>query len=196
VQSNHSLSLRRGTVRGLHYQLPPAGEVKVLRCVRGAVQDVMVDLRQGSPTFLRWHAEVLTDDNLKMVYVPAGFAHGFQALEGGSAVTYQSSASYSAAHERGVRHDDPRLTIRWLVSEAVVSPKDAAWPDLDPSFPGVPAESSPGRPRGQKRPPAEGQDAPEDLAGRLARLEAENAHLRRLVDKLRSPGPVPQAADR
>jgi dTDP-4-dehydrorhamnose 3,5-epimerase len=193
AQTNFSLSLRRGIIRGLHYQVPPSAEVKLFRCVRGAVQDVMVDLRQGSPTFLRWHAEVLTEDNLKLVYVPAGVAHGFQALEDGSSVIYQSSTYYSPVHERGVRYNDPLLGIEWQVPQAVVSPKDLAWPELESSFTGValtcPADPEPGgagvagRPRGQKKPlprkrlPLEEvfaklREAEADLAGRLTVAEA------------------------
>ncbi len=137
AQMNHSLSLRRGTVRGLHYQLPPNAEVKLVRCVRGAVQDVIVDVRRGSPTFLRWHSEILTEDNLKQVYVPGGFAHGYQALVDGASVTYQTSSPYAPAHERGLRHDDPVLRIDWQVSDAIVSPKDVGWPLVDTSFAGV-----------------------------------------------------------
>jgi dTDP-4-dehydrorhamnose 3,5-epimerase len=169
AQTNHSMSLRRGTIRGLHYQVPPNAEVKLLRVVRGSIQDVMVDLRRGSPTFLRWHAEVLTEDNLKMVYVPAGIAHGYQALEDGAAVTYQSSCCYSPAHERGVRYDDPLLGIEWLVAEAIVSPKDRSWASLAPTFPGV-----------DIAPPVAG----ESRAGGIEELEAENARLKELLAKL------------
>jgi dTDP-4-dehydrorhamnose 3,5-epimerase len=196
VQANHSLSLRRGTIRGLHYQLPPHAEVKLFRCIRGAVHDVMVDLRRGSPTFLRWHAEVLSEENLKLVYVPAGFAHGFQALADGSAVTYQASSYYSPAHERGVRYNDPLLGIAWQEPEAIVSPKDLAWSNLDSRFTGValaePADGPPsaspvsGRPRGQKKPPPREQDLAEEAWTKLGELEAENARLHRLVDALRS----------
>ena len=172
AQTNYSLSLRRGIIRGLHYQLPPSAEVKLFRCCRGAVQDVMVDLRQGSPTFLRWHAEVLTEDNGKMVYVPQGFAHGFQALEDGSAVTYQSSTSYSPAHERGARYNDPLLKIEWQVPEATVSPKDLAWPDLTASFTGVALPG--GRPRGQKKPPLRKRPL-EEVFAKLRQAEADLA---------------------
>jgi dTDP-4-dehydrorhamnose 3,5-epimerase len=189
VQTNHSLSLRRGTVRGVHYQLPPAGEVKLFRCIRGAVQDVMVDLRQGSPTFLRYHAEVLTEDNLRMVYVPAGFAHGFQALADGTSVTYQASEYHSPGHERGLRFNDPLVGIAWMVTEAIVSPKDRAWPDLGTDFGGV-ALPAPSRPRGQKKPFAAGPQGPEGLEERLEALEAENAQLRRLVEELRPGRPA------
>lgn len=132
VQVNHSWSTRRGTIRGLHYQLSPFAEVKVLRCIRGAVQDVMVDLRRNSPTFLHWHSEVLSEENGKLVYVPEGFAHGFQALVDGAAVTYQSSVPYSPSHERGVRYNDPLLSIVWQVTDVILSPKDIGWPDVDP----------------------------------------------------------------
>jgi dTDP-4-dehydrorhamnose 3,5-epimerase len=137
VQTNHSVTARRGTIRGLHYQLPPAGEAKLVRCVRGSVQDVMVDLRQGSPTLLRWHSEVLSESNLRMIYVPAGFAHGYQALEDASEVTYQSSAFYTPGLEGSVRYSDPRVNISWIVHEVTVSAKDANCPLLSPDFPGV-----------------------------------------------------------
>jgi dTDP-4-dehydrorhamnose 3,5-epimerase len=99
----------------------------------------MVDLRQGSPTFLRWHSEVLSEDNLKMVYVPEGFAHGYQALEDDSAVTYQASTFYSPSHERGICYNDPLLGIEWQVPNdaVIVSAKDQAWPRLTSGFTGV-----------------------------------------------------------
>jgi dTDP-4-dehydrorhamnose 3,5-epimerase len=137
VQTNHVKTARRGTIRGLHYQAPPAPEAKIVRCVRGAVQDVMVDLRRGSPTFLHWHSEVLTDRNLLLVYAPAGFAHGYQSLEEGTEVTYQSSALYTPGLEGGVRFNDPLLKISWMVSEAILSAKDANWPLLTTNFKGV-----------------------------------------------------------
>jgi dTDP-4-dehydrorhamnose 3,5-epimerase len=137
LQTNHSVTARRGTIRGLHYQLPPAAEAKLVRCVRGSVQDVMVDLREGLPSFLQWHGEVLTDQNLRMVYVPAGFAHGYQALETGSEVTYQSSSVYTPALERCLRYADPRVNIAWMVSEVIVSAKDANCPLLSADFRGV-----------------------------------------------------------
>src|SRR5262249_51256434 len=140
VQVNHSLSARRGTIRGLHYQRLPAAEAKLFRCVRGAVQDVMVDLRRGSPTFLRWHSEVLTDLNQRMVYVPPGFAHGFQALEDDAEVTYQVTAPYTPQLQGGLRYNDPRVNIAWLVPEVIVSPKDATTPLLSPDFSGVEVE--------------------------------------------------------
>lgn len=136
-QANHSVSARRGIVRGLHYQLPPFAEAKLIRCVKGEIQDVLVDLRKGSPTFLCWHSELLSQDNRRMVYVPRGFAHGFQALTDGAEATYQSSAEYAPAHERLLRHDDPRVGIAWLAQPVLVSDKDRNAPDLPADFEGV-----------------------------------------------------------
>jgi dTDP-4-dehydrorhamnose 3,5-epimerase len=137
VQTNHSLTRQLGTIRGLHYQVPPHAEAKLVRCVRGAVQDVIVDLRRGSTSFLRWHSEVLTDRNFRMIYAPPGFAHGFQALTDDAEVTYQSSAFYAPEHERQVRFDDPRVRIIWMVPEVNVSAKDASCPDLPADFEGL-----------------------------------------------------------
>jgi dTDP-4-dehydrorhamnose 3,5-epimerase len=137
VQTNHTVTARRGTIRGLHYQRPPAGEAKLFRCVRGAVQDVVVDLRRGSPTFLRFHSVVLTDRNLRMVYAAPGCAHGFQALEDGVEVTYQVSAPYTPTLEGCLRYNDPLVNVAWMVPEVIVSEKDANCPLLTPDFRGV-----------------------------------------------------------
>jgi len=131
------MTFRRGTIRGLHYQVPPCAEVKLIRCVRGSIQDVIVDVRAGSPTFLHWHSEILSDSNLKMIYVPEGFAHGTQALEDNVEITYQSSAIYSPQHERGIHFNDPMIGIKWSVPQVIISPKDAGWPFLDGQFEGV-----------------------------------------------------------
>jgi dTDP-4-dehydrorhamnose 3,5-epimerase len=137
VQTNHVRTARRGTIRGLHYQAPPAAEAKLIRCVRGSIQDVIVDLRRGSPTFLCWHSEVLTYDNRRMVYSPPGFAHGFQALEPDSEATYQVSAYYTPRLEGCVRYNDPRVSVEWLVPDVTVSSKDAECPLLPPDFRGL-----------------------------------------------------------
>lgn len=137
VQTNHSHSIRRGTVRGLHYQHSPYAEAKLLRCIRGVVQDVMVDLRCGSSTFLQWHSEILSAAECKSVYVPPGFAHGYQALEDHSEVIYDASAPYTPTLEGRVRFDDPDIGIRWEVMPCLVSPKDASTPDLGMDFQGV-----------------------------------------------------------
>lgn len=136
-QANHSMCALAGTVRGLHYQTPPAAEAKLFRCVAGRVFDVLVDVRRGSPTFLKWHGVELAAGDFRVVYVPPGFAHGYQALTAGAEVTYQSSAEYAPALEGRVRYDDPRVGIAWPIADAVLSPKDAATPPLAADFAGV-----------------------------------------------------------
>ena len=137
VQTNQVRTTRRGTIRGLHYQTPPSAEAKLFRCVRGSVQDVMVDLRRGSPTFLRWHSEVLNEDNLRMVYCPPGFAHGFQTLESCCDVTYQVSAYYTPHLEGCIRYNDPLINVQWMASDVLVSSKDANCPLLTSDFRGL-----------------------------------------------------------
>lgn len=129
-QDNHSLSTVRGVVRGLHFQRPPEAQAKLLRVVRGAVFDVAVDIRKGSPTYGRHVAMELSAENWAQVYVPAGFAHGFCTLTENTEVLYKTSAEYSPAHERGVRWDDPDLGIAWPVTpaQAVLSARDTQWP--------------------------------------------------------------------
>ena len=133
VQVNLSTNRRRGTIRGLHWQAPPYGESKLLRCTRGAVFDVAVDLRPDSPTYRQWQGHRLDDEGRTMVFVPAGCAHGYQALEDDSEVSYQVSHAYVPGSELGIRWDDPTLQIAWPITEGViVSEKDMAWPDLTP----------------------------------------------------------------
>ena len=131
VQANHSSNARRGTLRGMHFQRAPHREVKVVRCVKGAIHDVIIDLRRGSPTYGRWEGFDLTEENGHMLYVPEGFAHGFVTLAGDTHVAYQVSHAYTPGAEGGVRWDDPAFGIAWLVAPAVVSPRDSAWPDVD-----------------------------------------------------------------
>lgn len=137
VQINNSLTGRRGTLRGLHYQLPPAGEVKVVRCVRGALWDVIVDIRPGSPTFGKWYGAELTAENRRMMYVPRGFAHAFLTLEDDTEAVYLVSAFYAPDRERGLRWNDPAINVDWPEAPTEISQKDAAWPDLDPEFHGL-----------------------------------------------------------
>jgi dTDP-4-dehydrorhamnose 3,5-epimerase len=134
VQINDSLSARMGTLRGLHYQLPPFQEVKVVRCIRGALWDCIVDLRPGSPTFKRWFGVTLSADNRTMLYVPRGFAHGFVTLSDDAEVIYLVSAPYAPDHERGLRWDDPAIGIDWPQQPAEMSDKDRDWPLFDPSY--------------------------------------------------------------
>lgn len=130
AQMNTSFSREAGTVRGLHFQRAPANESKVVRCLRGAIRDVIVDLRAGSPQFGQWEAVELTADNRDMVYVPPGFAHGFQTVLPDTELLYLHGAAYSPDHEGGVAHDDPDLGIRWALPVINLSPRDAALPRL------------------------------------------------------------------
>ena len=137
VQINHSLTARRGAVRGLHFQHPPHAELKMVSCLRGRVWDVAVDLRTGSPTFLHWHAEELTSDNARMLVIPEGCAHGFQALEPESELVYLVTAFYAPEAEGGLRYDDPRLAIAWPLPVTDLSPRDQTHPLIDAHFSGL-----------------------------------------------------------
>ena len=137
VQANLSTTTGRGTVRGMHFQRAPAAEAKLIRCVRGAVFDVAVDLRAGSPTFLRWHAVELRADDPREVFIPEGFAHGFQALTDDVQLLYFHTAPWTPACEGGLRHDDPRLAIDWPLPVAQLSERDRAHPPIGPGFEGL-----------------------------------------------------------
>jgi dTDP-4-dehydrorhamnose 3,5-epimerase len=137
VQANNSLSAKKGTLRGLHYQLVPAAEVKVVRCVRGALWDAIVDLRPDSPTYKKWFGAELTAENRLMMYVPRGFAHAILTLTDDTEAFYLVSNLYAPAEERGVRWNDPAFSIDWPIKPEEISAKDAAWPDFDPEFHGV-----------------------------------------------------------
>lgn len=132
AQANASFNARPGTLRGMHYQAEPHAERKLIRCTRGAVYDVLVDLRPVSPTFCRWFATELAADNARMVFVPAGVAHGFQTLVRDSEVAYLMSDEYVAAAARGVRWNDPAFGIEWPDAERVISGRDRAHPDFGP----------------------------------------------------------------
>jgi dTDP-4-dehydrorhamnose 3,5-epimerase len=137
VQANNSFSFRRGTLRGLHYQLPPAAEAKLVRCIRGSFHDVILDLRPDSATFGKWFGAELSAENRVMMYVPRGFAHAILTLEDGSEALYFTSAFHAPEEERGVRWNDPRFAIRWPIEPSEISAKDAAWPDFNPAFHGA-----------------------------------------------------------
>lgn len=124
VQINHSQTRARGAIRGLHYQRPPHGEMKLVRCLRGRVWDVMVDLRAGSTTFLRWHAEELNPAEARMLVIPEGCAHGFQALDADSELLYLHTAPYVPDAEGGLRFNDPRLAISWPLPPSEISTRD------------------------------------------------------------------------
>lgn len=131
VQCNISYNLRRGTLRGLHYQVKPHEEAKLVRCTQGAIWDVIVDLREGSPTLYRWFATALTAENRMALYVPRGLAHGFQTLADNSEVFYQMSEFYHPESAHGVRWNDPVIGITWPVEDPVISPRDRSYPLLE-----------------------------------------------------------------
>lgn len=130
VQCNISFNKLQGTVRGLHYQTPPFAETKLVRCSRGAIYDVIVDLRPESPTFLQWHGVTLSAENHTMLYVPQGFAHGFQTLADNTEVFYQMSEFYAPACAQGLRWDDPQVQVQWPLAITVMSMKDQCYPDF------------------------------------------------------------------
>jgi dTDP-4-dehydrorhamnose 3,5-epimerase len=130
-QVNVSWNLKRGTLRGMHYQVPPYAESKLIRCVRGALYDVIIDLRRDSPTFGKWIGVELSADNRRMLYVPEQFAHGFITLADETEATYQVSEFYTPGAERGIRYNDLRFAIRWPIEPVVISRKDQNWPDYD-----------------------------------------------------------------
>ncbi|MGV7223240.1 MAG: dTDP-4-dehydrorhamnose 3,5-epimerase [Nitrospinales bacterium] len=129
VQTNISSNKKKGTLRGMHYQLSPYEETKLIRCTRGAIYDVLIDLRPASPTYTQWVGIELTAENYKMLYVPENFAHGFQSLEDDTEVTYQVSQFYTPGSESGIRCDDPLFRIDWPIKVQVISDKDKNWPD-------------------------------------------------------------------
>jgi len=129
-QRSVSSNLKRGTLRGMHYQAAPEAEVKLVRCVRGAVFDVIIDLRRESSTFLRHFSLELTADNRRSLYIPEGFAHGWQSLWDDSELDYQMSVGFSPAHSRGVRWNDPAFGIRWPIAEPIMVARDASYADF------------------------------------------------------------------
>ena len=135
VQANDSLSTQKGTLRGMHYQLPPYEETKLVRCIRGSLYDMILDLRLGSPTFGQSFGHLLSADNRTMMYVPRGFAHGFLTMEPDTEVFYLVSSPYSSEHERGIRWDDPAFNLDWPVTPTVISERDRSHPDfvMEPS---------------------------------------------------------------
>ncbi len=137
AQINNSKSLKVGTVRGLHFQRPPNAEMKIVRCIRGRVWDVALDLRAGSPTFLKWYGIEMTPENNRMLAVPEGFAHGYQALEPESELLYFNTAFYTPASEGAVNHADPLAAIRWPLPVTDLSDRDADCPFLTDTFKGL-----------------------------------------------------------
>jgi dTDP-4-dehydrorhamnose 3,5-epimerase len=133
VQANMGLSLQCGTIRGLHYQLAPSLEAKLVRCTRGSIYDVVVDLRPDSPTRRLWYGLELSADNGRMFYVPEGCAHGCQSMRDRCEIHYMTSAFYAPEQARGIRYDDPAIGIRWPLPVSVISAQDRNWPLIDGS---------------------------------------------------------------
>jgi dTDP-4-dehydrorhamnose 3,5-epimerase len=129
-QANISFNHKAGTLRGFHYQLEPNAETKFIRCYRGAIYDVIVDLRPESPTYLKWFGAELTEDNRTAMYVPRNFAHAYLTLTDKAEVMYQVSTAYTPGAERGLRWDDPAIGVDWPIPPMIISEKDAAWPLL------------------------------------------------------------------
>ncbi|MEO5626959.1 MAG: dTDP-4-dehydrorhamnose 3,5-epimerase [Dokdonella sp.] len=138
-QINLSTTFARGTVRGMHFQRPPYAETKLIRCLRGRVFDVAVDVRAGSPTFLQWQGLELDADSHQQIFIPEGFAHGFQALTDDAQLLYLHTSRWSSAHEVTLRHDDPALDIAWPLPATQVADKDRLAPLLDAAFAGIAA---------------------------------------------------------
>ena len=136
VQINHSRTLTVGAVRGMHYQHPPNAEMKLVRCIKGRVWDVAIDLRAGSPTLLQWYAEELTPQNTNMLVIPEGCAHGFQVLEPDSELLYLHTACYKPETEDGVAHDDPQVAVEWPMTVIDLSERDQKHPPIPPNFSG------------------------------------------------------------
>jgi len=137
VQMNHSFTKDKGAIRGMHYQLPPFSEIKMVRCIAGAVNDVIIDLRKNSPTFLQWFGVELSAQNKKMLYIPEGFAHGFQTLQNDCELIYHHSQFYTPGAEGGIQFDDPKLNISWPLPVTNISERDNRHPLLDENFKGL-----------------------------------------------------------
>lgn len=131
-QIDLSYSARAGTIRGMHFQRPPKAEAKVVQCTAGEIFDVAVDLRRDSPTYCRWHGVTLTGRERKMLYIPEGFAHGFQTLSDNAEVEYLMGEFYAPEHQAGVRWNDPAFGIEWPLPVTVISPRDASYPEFQP----------------------------------------------------------------
>ncbi len=139
AQINHSLTRKAGSVRGMHFQYPPHAETKIVSCLAGEVFDVAVDLRQGSPTFLQWHGEILSSENHRSLLIPEGFAHGFQTLRDDCEMLYLHTAPWTPGSEGGLQPGDPALNIQWPKPITEISPRDSAFALVTPEFAGVAA---------------------------------------------------------
>jgi dTDP-4-dehydrorhamnose 3,5-epimerase len=137
VQINHSFTKNTGIIRGMHYQKPPYAEIKLVRCIAGKLWDVIVDIREHSDTFLQWFGAELSAENKRMMYIPAGFAHGFQTLSDKVELIYHHTAFYEPESEGGLRYDDPLLAIDWILPVTDISDRDRNHPIITPTFKGI-----------------------------------------------------------
>lgn len=137
VQLNHSFTRLKGTIRGMHYQLPSFSEIKLVRCIAGTVLDVIIDLRKGSSTFLNYFAVELSSSNKKMMYIPEGFAHGFQTLTDDCELIYHHSQFYMSGFEGGIKYDDPKVNIKWPLPVENISPRDNSHLFINNNFNGI-----------------------------------------------------------
>ena len=136
-QSNHSTTYKKGTVRGMHFQKKPFQEIKLVKCISGLVYDVIIDLRKESSSFLQWTGIELSEKNKRMIFIPQGFAHGFQCMEDNCELIYQHSEFYTPEFEQGIRFNDPMIDIHWPLPAIYISSKDSSYPLLDKNFKGV-----------------------------------------------------------
>ena len=134
VQMNHSITRKKGSIRGMHFQRPPSAEIKFVKCIKGCVFDVILDLRQNSPTCLKWFGGLLSDKNMKTMYIPEGFAHGFQVVEPNSELLYFHTAPYCPVHQGAVRYNDPLVSIVWPLSVEDVSKRDLTHASINDNF--------------------------------------------------------------
>jgi dTDP-4-dehydrorhamnose 3,5-epimerase len=137
LQLNHSATFKKGTIRGMHYQIQPFSEIKLVRCIAGSVYDVIIDLRKKSRTFLQWFGAELSAQNKKMIYIPEGFAHGFQTLTDDCELIYHHSALYVPDSEGGIKYDEPRVNIKWPLDVTEMSQRDQDHPYIDNNFNGI-----------------------------------------------------------
>lgn len=137
VQLNHSVTNKKGTIRGMHFQYPPFSEIKMVLCIAGAINDVIIDLRNDSPTFLKWFAVELSAENKKMLYIPEGFAHGFQTLTDNCGLIYHHTSIYTPEGEGGLKYDDKKIGIKWPLPVTKLSERDNSHSYIDASFTGI-----------------------------------------------------------
>lgn len=137
MQMNHTLTANVGTIRGMHFQMPPAAEMKMVSCLRGRVFDVAVDLRSGSSTYLQWFGAELSEQNFKSLWIPEGFAHGFQVLDEGTELLYLHTARYNKASEGGVNPLDPKIGIKWPLATGILSDRDRSFAMIDDVYSGI-----------------------------------------------------------